>query len=87
LLEKQKEKEKEHLAREDEVRDWMIITMDKDKDLSERKEPFPYLLYLTLMHMVFSSILCFIIIKALKLVKLQDGMTPGIYVSTVPSTN
>jgi len=35
------------------------------------------------MHMVFSSILCFVVIKVLKLIKHQDGMTPEIYVSTV----
>lgn len=51
--------------------------------LSSKEIGFPYPLGLTLMHMVFSSILCFIVIKVLKLIKLQDGMTPEIYVSSV----
>jgi hypothetical protein len=51
--------------------------------LSSKEIGFPYPLGLTLMHMVFSSILCFVVIKVLKLIKLQDGMTPEIYVSTV----
>lgn len=51
--------------------------------LSSKEIGFPYPLGLTLMHMVFSSVLCFVVIKVLKLIKHQDGMTPEIYVSTV----
>lgn len=51
--------------------------------LSSKEIGFPYPLGLTLMHMVFSSVLCFVVIKVLKLIKHQDGMTPEIYLSTV----
>ncbi|KAH9287734.1 hypothetical protein KI387_031851, partial [Taxus chinensis] len=51
--------------------------------LSSKEIGFPYPLGLTLLHMVFSSILCFIVVKLLKIVKLQDGMTPEIYMRTV----
>ncbi|GLJ53747.1 hypothetical protein SUGI_1146930 [Cryptomeria japonica] len=51
--------------------------------LSSKEIGFPYPLGLTLLHMVFSSILCFIVVKVLKIVKLQDGMTPEIYIRSV----
>eukprot|EP01018_Ginkgo_biloba_P030872 Gb_15321 [translate_table: standard] len=51
--------------------------------LSSKQINFPYPLGLTLLHMVFSSVLCFIVVKVLKLVKLQDGMTSEIYATSV----
>ncbi|KAF3789721.1 putative sugar phosphate/phosphate translocator [Nymphaea thermarum] len=51
--------------------------------LSSKQINFPYPLGLTLLHMLFSSILCFIVTKVLKLVKVEEGMTPEIYASSV----
>ncbi|KAL4200506.1 hypothetical protein AMTRI_Chr02g211580 [Amborella trichopoda] len=51
--------------------------------LSSKQINFPYPLGLTLLHMLFSSVLCFIVIKVLKLVKIEDGMTPEIYTTSV----
>uniref|UniRef100_A0A2P2KT76 Phosphate translocator-related family protein n=1 Tax=Rhizophora mucronata TaxID=61149 RepID=A0A2P2KT76_RHIMU len=43
--------------------------------LSSKEINFPYPLGLTLLHMVFSSILCFVLTKVLKVMKVEDGMT------------
>ncbi|KAK9093398.1 hypothetical protein Syun_028309 [Stephania yunnanensis] len=51
--------------------------------LSSKQINFPYPLGLTLLHMVFSSILCFILTKVLKIMKVEEGMTPEIYATSV----
>ncbi|KAF2314478.1 hypothetical protein GH714_026831 [Hevea brasiliensis] len=43
--------------------------------LSSKEVNFPYPLGLTLLHMVFSSILCFALTKVFKVMKVEDGMT------------
>lgn len=44
---------------------------------------FPYPVALTLLHMVFSSVLCFLVVNVFKVVKLEQGMTFDIYVTSV----
>ncbi|KAL3829990.1 hypothetical protein ACJIZ3_018792 [Penstemon smallii] len=51
--------------------------------LSSKEINFPYPLGLTLLHMVFSSVLCFILTKVLKIMKVEEGMTLDIYISSV----
>ncbi|KAK9088377.1 hypothetical protein Scep_027459 [Stephania cephalantha] len=51
--------------------------------LSSKQINFPYPLGLTLLHMVFSSVLCFILTKVLKIMKVEEGMTPEIYATSV----
>lgn len=51
--------------------------------LSSKEVNFPFPLGLTLLHMVFSSVLCFLVTKVLKIFKLEEGMTAEIYFSSV----
>ncbi|KAF6153880.1 hypothetical protein GIB67_014667 [Kingdonia uniflora] len=51
--------------------------------LSSKQINFPYPLGLTLLHMVFSSVLCFILTKVLKIMKVEEGMTIEIYATSV----
>ncbi|XP_054816687.1 probable sugar phosphate/phosphate translocator At3g14410 isoform X2 [Prosopis cineraria] len=51
--------------------------------LSSKEINFPYPLALTLLHMVFSSVLCFVLTKILKVMKVEEGMTTEIYVTSV----
>ncbi|XP_024006286.1 probable sugar phosphate/phosphate translocator At1g53660 isoform X1 [Eutrema salsugineum] len=55
--------------------------------LSSKEINFPYPLGLTLLHMSFSSILCFLLTKVFKspkkVMKVEDGMTFDIYVTSV----
>ncbi|XP_055807570.1 probable sugar phosphate/phosphate translocator At3g14410 isoform X1 [Solanum dulcamara] len=51
--------------------------------LSSKEINFPYPLALTLLHMVFSSVLCFALTKVLKIMKVEEGMTLDIYISSV----
>ncbi|KAK4342178.1 hypothetical protein RND71_037994 [Anisodus tanguticus] len=51
--------------------------------LSSKEINFPYPLGLTLLHMVFSSILCFVLTKVLKIMKVEEGMTLDIYISSI----
>lgn len=51
--------------------------------LSSKEINFPYPLGLTLLHMVFSSVLCFVLTKVFKIMKIGDGMTLDIYIYSV----
>ncbi|KAL2472742.1 putative sugar phosphate/phosphate translocator [Forsythia ovata] len=51
--------------------------------LSSKEINFPYPLGLTLFHMVFSSVLCFMLTKVLKIMKVEEGMTVDIYIYSV----
>ncbi|KAF5949870.1 hypothetical protein HYC85_011863 [Camellia sinensis] len=51
--------------------------------LSSKEINFPYPLGLTLLHMVFSSVLCLVLTKVFKIMKVEEGMTPEIYVTSV----
>ncbi|KAL5222893.1 hypothetical protein ABZP36_027606 [Zizania latifolia] len=51
--------------------------------LSSKEINFPYPVALTLLHMVFSSVVCFAITKVFKIVKIEEGMTTDMYVSSV----
>ncbi|GKB90256.1 probable sugar phosphate/phosphate translocator [Tanacetum coccineum] len=51
--------------------------------LSSKEINFPYPLGLTLLHMLFSSVLCFVLTKVLKILKVEEGMTLEIYTSSV----
>ncbi|XP_027930579.1 probable sugar phosphate/phosphate translocator At3g14410 [Vigna unguiculata] len=51
--------------------------------LSSKEINFPYPLGLTLLHMVFSSVLCFSLTKILKVMKVDQGMTPEVYLTSV----
>ncbi|KAL6554330.1 hypothetical protein OROMI_020003 [Orobanche minor] len=51
--------------------------------LSSKEMNFPYPLGLTLLHMVFSSVLCFMLTKVFKVMKVEEGMTLDIYISSV----
>lgn len=51
--------------------------------LSSKEINFPYPLGLTLLHMVFSSVLCFMLTKVLKIMKVEEGMTADIYATSV----
>ncbi|KAJ1434271.1 Sugar phosphate transporter domain [Sesbania bispinosa] len=51
--------------------------------LSSKEINFPFPLGLTLLHMVFSSVVCFVLTKILKVLKVEEGMTPEIYATSV----
>uniref|UniRef100_A0A1J3H0X2 Putative sugar phosphate/phosphate translocator n=1 Tax=Noccaea caerulescens TaxID=107243 RepID=A0A1J3H0X2_NOCCA len=51
--------------------------------LSSKEINFPYPLGLTLLHMTFSSVLCFLLTKVFKVIKVEEGMTMDIYVTSV----
>ncbi|XP_058097681.1 probable sugar phosphate/phosphate translocator At3g14410 [Magnolia sinica] len=51
--------------------------------LSSKQINFPYPLGLTLLHMVFSSVLCFILTKVFKIMKVETEMTLDIYATSV----
>lgn len=51
--------------------------------LSSKEINFPYPLGLTLLHMVFSSVLCLLLTKGFKILKIEEGMTLDIYVTSV----
>ncbi|KAG7015073.1 putative sugar phosphate/phosphate translocator [Cucurbita argyrosperma subsp. argyrosperma] len=51
--------------------------------LSSKEINFPYPLALTLLHMVFSSILCFLLIKVFKVLKIEQGMSAEMYATSV----
>ncbi|KAJ7981970.1 Sugar phosphate transporter domain containing protein [Quillaja saponaria] len=51
--------------------------------LSSKEINFPYPLGLTLLHMVFSTVLCFVLTKVLKIMKVDEGMNMDIYVTSV----
>ncbi|KAG0499468.1 hypothetical protein HPP92_003707 [Vanilla planifolia] len=51
--------------------------------LSSKEINFPYPVALTLLHMIFSSVLCFILTKVFKIIKLEGGMTSEIYTTSV----
>ncbi|PSR84625.1 Sugar phosphate/phosphate translocator like [Actinidia chinensis var. chinensis] len=51
--------------------------------LSSKEINFPYPLGLTLLHMVFSSVLCFLLTKVFKIMKVEEGMTVEIYATSV----
>lgn len=51
--------------------------------LSDSKFNFPYPVGLTLLHMVFSTLLCFLVVRVFEWVKLKQGMTYDIYISSV----
>ncbi|KMS98281.1 hypothetical protein BVRB_4g094300 [Beta vulgaris subsp. vulgaris] len=52
--------------------------------LSSKELNFPYPLGLTLLHMVFSSVLCFVLTKVFKILKVEEGgMTMEIYTTSV----
>ncbi|KAL8137586.1 hypothetical protein V2J09_003587 [Rumex salicifolius] len=49
--------------------------------LSSKDINFPYPLALTLLHMVFSSVLCFLLTKGFKILKVEEGMTLDMNIS------
>uniref|UniRef100_A0A6N2NCR2 Sugar phosphate transporter domain-containing protein n=1 Tax=Salix viminalis TaxID=40686 RepID=A0A6N2NCR2_SALVM len=51
--------------------------------LSSKEINFPYPLGLTLLHMVFSSVLCFVLTKVFKVMRVEEGMTLEIYTNSV----
>eukprot|EP00250_Pteridium_aquilinum_P013674 c21497_g1_i2 orf=231-1205(+) len=51
--------------------------------LSSKTMNFPYPVALTLLHMVFSSVLCFFVVRVLKVVKLDQKITFDIYATSV----
>ncbi|KAL7601650.1 hypothetical protein Lser_V15G24849 [Lactuca serriola] len=51
--------------------------------LSSKEINFPYPLGLTLLHMVFSSVICFVLTKVTKIMEVQKGMTLEIYTTSV----
>ncbi|XP_062192007.1 probable sugar phosphate/phosphate translocator At3g14410 [Phragmites australis] len=51
--------------------------------LSSKEISFPYPVALTLLHMVFSSVVCFAVTKVFKIIKIEEGMTTDIYISSV----
>ncbi|KAK1324475.1 putative sugar phosphate/phosphate translocator [Acorus calamus] len=51
--------------------------------LSSKEMNFPYPLALTLLHMVFSSVLCFILTKVFKIMKVEMGMNFETYTTSV----
>ncbi|KAL0912165.1 hypothetical protein M5K25_018122 [Dendrobium thyrsiflorum] len=51
--------------------------------LSSKEINFPYPVALTLLHMIFSSVLCFILTKVLKIIKIEEGVTPEIYATSI----
>ncbi|XP_020109508.1 probable sugar phosphate/phosphate translocator At3g14410 [Ananas comosus] len=51
--------------------------------LSSKQINFPYPVALTLLHMLFSSVVCFALIKVFKIIKIEEGMTTEIYATSV----
>ncbi|XP_020580514.1 probable sugar phosphate/phosphate translocator At3g14410 isoform X1 [Phalaenopsis equestris] len=51
--------------------------------LSSKEINFPYPVALTLLHMLFSSVLCFILTKLLKIIKIEEGVTTEIYFTSI----
>lgn len=51
--------------------------------LSSKQINFPYPVGLTLLHMLFSSVLCFLLTKVLKIIKIEEGITSEIYATSV----
>ncbi|XP_073114035.1 probable sugar phosphate/phosphate translocator At3g14410 isoform X2 [Elaeis guineensis] len=51
--------------------------------LSSKQINFPYPVGLTLLHMLFSSVLCFVLTKVFKVIKIEGGVTPEIYATSV----
>ncbi|MCO5556692.1 hypothetical protein L7F22_010243 [Adiantum nelumboides] len=51
--------------------------------LSSQSMNFPYPVALTLLHMVFSTVLCFFVVKVLKVVKLDQKITFDMYVTSI----
>ncbi|GAA0139679.1 secondary carrier transporter [Lithospermum erythrorhizon] len=51
--------------------------------LSSKEINFPYPLGLTLLHMIFSSVLCFVLTRVFKIIKVEEGMTLDIYITSV----
>ncbi|VAI88179.1 probable sugar phosphate/phosphate translocator At3g14410 isoform X1 [Triticum dicoccoides] len=51
--------------------------------LSSKEINFPYPVALTLLHMLFSSVVCFAATKIFKVIKIDEGMTTDVYVSSV----
>lgn len=51
--------------------------------LSSKQINFPYPVGLTLLHMLFSSVLCFLLTKVFKIIKIEEGMTSDVYTTSV----
>lgn len=51
--------------------------------LSSKEINFPYPVGLTLLHMIFSSVLCFFLTKVFKIIKIEEGMNQEIYATSV----
>ncbi|CAL9763640.1 unnamed protein product [Musa acuminata subsp. burmannicoides] len=51
--------------------------------LSSKQINFPYPVALTLLHMLFSSVLCFVLTKVFKIIKIEGGITSEIYLTSV----
>ncbi|XP_074560002.1 putative sugar phosphate/phosphate translocator At3g14410 [Curcuma longa] len=51
--------------------------------LSSKEINFPYPVALTFLHMLFSSVLCFLLTKVFKIIKIEGGMTSDIYITSV----
>ncbi|XP_072966675.1 probable sugar phosphate/phosphate translocator At3g14410 [Typha angustifolia] len=51
--------------------------------LSSKQINFPYPVALTLLHMLFSSVLCFALTKVFKIIKIEEGMTTETYTTSV----
>ncbi|KMZ70727.1 Phosphate translocator protein [Zostera marina] len=51
--------------------------------LSSKEINFPYPVALTLLHMLFSSVLCFLITRVFKIVQVEQGMSSDIYIKSV----
>ncbi|XP_047047528.1 probable sugar phosphate/phosphate translocator At3g14410, partial [Lolium rigidum] len=51
--------------------------------LSSKEINFPYPVALTLLHMLFSSVVCFAATKIFKVIKIDEGMTTDVYISSV----
>nr|GMD92575.1 probable sugar phosphate/phosphate translocator At3g14410 [Ipomoea batatas] len=54
--------------------------------LSSKEINFPYPLALTLLHMVFSSVACFLLTKVFKIMKVEPGMTLEMWTVALPSS-
>ncbi|KAF9589350.1 hypothetical protein IFM89_022830 [Coptis chinensis] len=54
--------------------------------LPSKQINFPYPLGSTLLHMVFSSVLCFLLTKVFKIMNVEEGMTLDIYTTSVIPT-
>ncbi|KAJ8459678.1 hypothetical protein OPV22_032604 [Ensete ventricosum] len=51
--------------------------------LSSKQINFPYPVALTLLHMLFSSVLCFLLTKVFKIIKIEGGIYSEIYITSV----